>query len=145
MCGADVRDPVAHGFVDGVLQRTAARVHADNFRAKHSHARNIQALAFHIVSAHIDDALESKPRGDCGSCNAVLPRSGFGYDARLAHAHGKKSLADTIINFVRAGMKQIFALQINARAGKMLRQPRGELQRRWASRKIAQQIIQLGQ
>ena len=62
----------------------------------------------------------------------------------LAHAHGKEPLPEAIINFVRASVQQVFALQINARAAEMFREPPGKLQRRRTSREIVQHRIELG-
>ena len=39
---ADVRDPVAHGFVDGFLQSFLARVNRHDFRAEHFHAIHVE-------------------------------------------------------------------------------------------------------
>jgi len=41
--GAHVGDPVAHGLVDGVLERAAAGIDADDLRAEHAHARDVEA------------------------------------------------------------------------------------------------------
>ena len=43
----------------------------------------------------------------------MLSRAGFGDDARLAHALGQHGLADGVVDFVCAGVVQVFALQIN--------------------------------
>ncbi len=139
---ADVRDPVAHRFVDGVLQRARAGIHAHHFRAQHSHAKNIEPLALHVVGAHVDDAFEAQPRRNGGRRHSVLPRAGFRDDAALAHAHGQQSLADAIVDFVRAGVQQIFALDIDARTAQMLRQPRSKLQRRGTPGKILEQVVE---
>jgi hypothetical protein len=39
--GADVGDPVAHGFVDGFLQSFLAGVNGDDFGAEHAHAEDV--------------------------------------------------------------------------------------------------------
>ena len=81
---ADVGDPVAHGFVDGVFQGAAAGIDADNLRAKHAHARDVERLASHVFRAHVDDAFKAKMRGDGGGGDAVLACAGFSDDARFA-------------------------------------------------------------
>ena len=73
----------------------------------------------------------------------MLTRAGFGDDAALAHAHGEKSLAETIIYFMRAGVQQIFALQINTRAAEVRGKALGALQRRGPAGEIAQREIEL--
>ena len=67
-------------------------------------------------------------RGDGGGGDAVLARSGFRDDARLAHLCGEKALANGVVDFVRAGVEQVFALEVDARAAEVLRQAFGELQ-----------------
>ena len=106
MGGADVGDPVAHGFVDGVLQSAAAGTYADDFRAEHAHAGNVERLAGHVFGAHIDDAFEAEMRGDGGGGDAVLAGSGFRDDARLFHLYREQALADGVVDFVRAGVEQ---------------------------------------
>jgi hypothetical protein len=44
---------------------------------------------------------------------------------------------------VRAGVQQVLALEIDARAAKLLREPRSELQWRRASREILEQVVKL--
>ena len=60
----------------------------------------------------------------------MLARAGFRDDARLAHFHGEEALADGVVDFVRAGVQQVFALEINARAGEVRGEARGKLKRR---------------
>ena len=142
MRGAHVRDPVAHGFVDGIFQRAAAGIHADHFRAEQAHAKNIQPLALHVLGAHVNGAGEAEPRGDRCRRDSMLARAGFRDHALLAHAHGEQALAEAVIDFVRAGVQQIFALDVNSRAAQMLGEARRKLQRRGTSGKIVQQIIE---
>ena len=70
----DVGDPVAHGFIDGVFQSAAAGLDADNFRAEHAHAGNIECLARHVFRAHVHSAFKAQMRCHGGSGNAVLTR-----------------------------------------------------------------------
>src|SRR5262249_43338917 len=57
---ADVGDPVAHGFVDGVFESAAAGFDADDLRTEHAHARDIERLASHVLGAHVDGAFETE-------------------------------------------------------------------------------------
>ena len=66
----------------------------------------------------------------------MLPRARFGNNARLAHFHREESLADGVVDFVRAGVQQILALQVDARAAKFRGKPRSKLQRRGPTGKI---------
>ena len=74
---ADVGDPIAHGFVDGVFQGFAAGFDADDFGAKHAHAGDVEGLAGHVFRAHVNGALQAEMRGDSGGGDAVLARAGF--------------------------------------------------------------------
>ena len=85
-----------------------------------------------------------EPRGHRCRGDAVLSRAGFRDHALLAHAHREQSLPERIIDFVRAGVQQIFALQINRAAARLFGQSRSKLQRRRAPGKIAQQCIEFG-
>ena len=113
-CGP--RDPVAHRFVDRVLQRAAAGIDALNRRAEQAHAEHVERLPPHVLGAHVDDAFEPEQRAGRGARDAVLPGAGLGDDARLAHAPGEQRLAERVVDLVRAGVREIFALQENAPA-----------------------------
>src|SRR5580693_3284614 len=83
-------------------------------------------------------------RRDGRGSNAVLARSGFGDDARFPHFHREQTLTNRVVDLMRTGVQQIFALEIDARAAKLLREARSELQRRRASREILEEILKLG-
>ena len=141
---ANVGDPIAHGFVDGVFQGFAAGLDADDFGAKHAHAGDVEGLASHVFGAHIDGALQAEMRGDSCRGDAVLACAGFRDDARFAHSYSEEALADGVIDFVRAGVQEIFALQINARPAELRSETSGELQRRGTAGKIFQQGFEFG-
>ena len=143
VCGANVGDPIAHRFVDGVLERLAAGVDADDLRAEHAHAGDVERLARHVFGAHVDDAFESEMRSDSGAGDAVLSGAGFGDDARLVHPYGEEALADSVVDFVRAGVEKVFALEVNARAVEMFGQALGELERRGAADEILEERVEL--
>ncbi len=83
-------------------------------------------------------------RGDSGRGDTVLACAGFRDDARFAHSDGKNTLTDSVIDFVRAGMEKIFALEVNARAAESCGEARGELQRRGAASEILEEILEFG-
>ena len=112
----DVGDPVAHGLADGVFEGAAAVGHADDVRAQQAHAEDVEALAAHVLFAHVDGAIEAEQRADGGGGDAVLARAGFGDDAALAHAPGEQRLAEAVVDLVRAGVEQVFALDVDLRA-----------------------------
>ena len=83
--------------------------------------------------------VKAEPRRDCRRRNAVLARARFGDHSLLSHALSEQPLAEGVIDFVRAGVEQIFALNVDLRAAQMLGEPRRELQRRGTPGEIAQQ------
>src|SRR5580698_3979207 len=90
---ADVGDPVAHGFVDGIFQRARSRFHATHFCPQQSHPEDIKLLASHVLRAHVHNALEAEQRADSSGGYPVLTRAGLGDDAPFAHALGEKCLS----------------------------------------------------
>jgi len=83
-------------------------------------------------------------RGNSGGGDAMLARAGFRDDARLFHLNGKKALADGVVDFVRAGVEKIFALEVDARAAKMRGEAFGELERCGAAGEILEEIVEAG-
>ena len=108
-------DPVAHRFVDRVLQRAAPASTLLHLGAEQAHAEHVQRLPDDVFRAHVDDALETEQRTGGGRGHAVLSRAGLGDDARLAHADGEQRLTERVVDLVRAGVREIFALQEHAR------------------------------
>jgi hypothetical protein len=51
----------------------------------------------------------------------VLAGTGLGDDAGLAHALGQHGLADGVVDLVRAGVVQVFALEQDLRAADLAR------------------------
>ena len=121
--GADVGDPVAHGLADGVFQRLRAGRNAAHFSAQQPHAQHVQLLAGHVHVAHVDDAFQAEQSADrCGG-HAVLAGAGLGNDALLAHALGEQALAERVVDFVRAGVEQVFALEVDFGSAQLLGKP----------------------
>ena len=133
MRAAEVRHPVAHGFVDGFLQSFLSRVNRHDFRAEHFHAIHVEFLPLAIHRAHIDDAFHPEHRGDRGRGDAVLARAGLRDDAGFAHALGEQDLAHRVVELVRAGVVQVLALEKDFRTTEFLGQPFGKIKRRGAS------------
>src|SRR6266853_4673921 len=120
MGGAHVRDPVAHRFVDRFLKRGLPSCDRNNFRAEKFHTRDVERLAFHIDLAHVNHALAPEASGDRGGGDAMLAGTRIGDDAALAHSLRQQNLSEGIVDFVRAGVEQVFALQINFRARELV-------------------------
>src|SRR5438132_13703694 len=58
--GANVGDPIAHGFIDGILERAAAGIDAHDLCAKHAHTGDVERLARHVFRTHVDNAFEAR-------------------------------------------------------------------------------------
>src|SRR5205823_14910385 len=109
-----------------------------DLRAQKLHSRDVQRLPFHVDLAHVNHAFAAETRGDGRSGNAVLAGAGLSDDAAFAHSLREKNLAERVVDFVRAGMKQILALQINFRTAQFRSQAFRKIERRWAAREITE-------
>ncbi len=103
--------PVAHGFVQRIFQRLQSGFNGDDFRAHKPHAEDVERLPADILGAHVDIAGETEDGGGGGGSDAVLSGTCFRDDALLAHAQSEKGLADGVVDFVSAGMSEVFALE----------------------------------
>src|SRR5258705_4821616 len=119
----DVGAPVAHRLVDGVLERAAARLDAVYRCAEQLHAHDVQRLAAHVLSANVDAALETEQGAAGGGRNAVLSGAGLRHDAALPHALGQQRLAERVVDLVRAGVGQVFALEKHADTWRVQKDP----------------------
>ena len=66
--------------------------------------------------------------------------AGLGDDALLAHAPRQQDLADAVVDLVRAGVIELFALEVNLRAATGLGQAFGEIQRGRAANVVALEV-----
>src|SRR5208282_6525018 len=142
MGGANVGDPVAHGFVDRVFESARTRFDAANFSAQQTHTEDVKFLAAHVLGAHVHHALEAEQSANRSRRDAVLTGAGFRDHSMLAHAFDEQTLAKAVIDFVRAGVEKVLALEINFRAAKFCGQAAGEEQRRRASSVRLQQLVE---
>src|ERR1051326_3318590 len=110
MSSPDVGHPIAHRFVDRLLEGGLAYRHRNDLRAKEFHARDVQGLPVHVDLPHINDAFAAKTRRDGGSGDAVLARARLGNYPPLSHSSGEQNLAERVIDLVRASVKQVLAL-----------------------------------
>ena len=88
--------------------------------------------------------LQAEARAGGGGGDAVLAGAGLGDDARLAHAPREQDLAEHVVDLVRAGVIELFALEIDLRAAEMRGQPLGEIERARPADIVGQQIVELG-
>src|SRR5258706_6169497 len=70
----------------------------------------------------------------------MLPSASLGDDAFFAHAFGEQSLADGVVDFVSAGVVEIFALEINFSAAEFFRESPREIK----PRRLADVVVQVG-
>ncbi len=91
--------------------------------AQQTHPEDVQRLPSHVLGAHVDVAVEAEQRARRRRRHAVLAGAGLGDDPPLAHPHRKQRLAEGVVDLVRAGMGQVFALEKDPRAARRLGQP----------------------
>src|SRR5258706_7611242 len=68
-------------------------------------------------------------RAPGGPRHAVLAGSGLGDQARLAHTQRQQSLAESVVELVRAGVAEVLALEVDVRATEVLAKPRRRVKR----------------
>ena len=113
----DVRHPVAHRLVDGVLERGRARGDRADLGAQRAHPQDVGSLALDVLGAHVHDARQLEQ--GAGRCrrDAVLSGPGLGDDPRLAEASGQQRLAQRVVDLVGAGVGEVLALEVEADRG----------------------------
>src|SRR5215472_6454902 len=142
--GADVGHPVTHGLIDSIFEGLRAGFHAAHLRAQQTHAEDVEFLAPHVFHAHVNHALVAEERADCGRGHAVLPGAGFSDDPALAHAPRQQRLPQAVVDLVRAGVQQVFALEINPGAAQRLGQALGVEERRGTAGVFLEKPLELG-
>ena len=140
----DVGDPVADRLVDGVLEGTAAAGDGPDLSAEQTHPEHVERLATDVLLAHVDDALLSEHGADGGGGDAVLSGAGLGDDAALAHPLREQALSERVVDLVRAGVGEVLALDVDARAAKLASQVLGVVERRGPADVVAGQVLQPG-
>ena len=108
-----------------------------------SHAEDVERLPLHVFRAHVDVAVEAEQRAGGRGRDAVLAGAGLRDDPALAHADGEQRLAERVVDLVRAGMREVLALEEDARAAERVRQPPRFVERRRPADVVAQQLHQL--
>jgi hypothetical protein len=74
----------------------------------------------------------------------MLACAGLGNHAGLAHAFREQDLGEGIVDLVRAGMTEVFALEVDFRAAEFRGQIGGEVKRRRTADVLARQTLELG-
>ena len=112
--------------------------------AQHLHADHVGLLPRHVDRAHIDHAFEAEARAERRGGDAMLAGAGLGDDALLAHAPRHHDLAQHIVDLVRAGVIQLFALEVDFCAPEVIGQAFGEIERRRPADIVAQITVHFG-
>ena len=111
----NVRHPVAHRFVDRILERPAAGVDLRDARPEQPHAVHVQRLPPHVVGAHVHFAVEPEQRAGGGRRHAVLAGAGLRHHPPLPHPDREQRLAQRVVDLVGPGMRQILPLEEDPR------------------------------
>ena len=122
---ADIRNPIANRFVDGVFEGAAATRDAAHFRAKQTHAEDVRFLPRHIDFAHVDDAFQAEQGAGGGGSDAMLAGTRFGDDTPFAHSFGKQCLPQSVVDFMSPGVSEVFTLEVDLRAAEFVRSSGG--------------------
>jgi hypothetical protein len=110
------RRPLAQRLVGGIFERLGTGIDATYRRTQESHRAHVRRLALYVANAHKDLDRQSKSCTDGRGGDAVLTRARFGDDARFTKPARQQSLTNGIVDFVRAGVIAIFALENDRRA-----------------------------
>ena len=90
--------------------------------AKELHAEDVRLLAPDVDHPHVDDAFEAQQRARGRGRDAMLARPRLGDHPPLPHPLRQQRLADRAVDLVRAGMREVLALQEHARETDRLRE-----------------------
>ncbi len=140
----DVGHPVAHRFVERILQRLGAALHRHHRGTEQLHAVDVHRLPLDVLGAHVHHALHAVARRHRGGGYAVLACAGLGDHAPLAHAPGDQRLADGVVDLVRAGVVEVFALEPDLRAASLLGQALGVIDRAGPADIVLELVVELG-
>ena len=102
----DVRGPVPQGIIDRVLERARPAFDRDDLRAAELHLVDVDALALDVDGAHEDLGLHAQQRADHRGGQAMLACAGLGDQLGLAHVLGEQTLAQRVVDLVRAAVEQ---------------------------------------
>ena len=116
--GLDVRDPVAHRLVDGVLERGRAGSNRPDLGAQGSHPEDVGLLALDVLGAHEHDTGQIEQGAGRRRRDPVLARAGLGDHPGLAQPPGQEGLAEGVVDLVGAGVAEVLALQVQPQAGR---------------------------
>ena len=127
----DVRHPVAHRLVDGVLERRRAARDRPDLGPERAHPEHVRLLTLDVHGAHEHDARQAEERAGRGGRDAVLAGARFGDHPLLAEPPGQERLAEGVVDLVGAGVGEVLALQVEAQTmGQTRRRVEGDARSR---------------
>ena len=112
------------------LQRSRAARDGDDFRAEHLHAHHVRVFFPDVRLAHVDFHGNAEVGARRRQRDAVLPRARFRDELFLAEVFREQRFAHAVVEFVRARVVQVFALEVNAPAADFFRQVLAVVNRR---------------
>ena len=136
--------PVAHGFVKGVFEGFTTAFDGHHCGTQQFHAVHIGALAFDVLAAHVHHTFQAIAGADGGGGHAVLAGTCFSNDAGFAHAARQHGLSDGVVDFVRACVVKVFALEKNLCAALFAAHARRMVNGRGAAHKMGQFVFEFG-
>ena len=142
MGGTDVGHPVAHCFVDSLLEGGLSRGHPHDLGAQKAHPRHVERLAFHVHRAHIDDAFHPRACAHRGGGNAMLAGTGLGDDPALAHPAREKNLPQGVVDLVGPGVKEILAFEVDFGTAQFAGEALSKVKRRGASGEVLEGVCE---
>ena len=114
-------------------------------RTEQFHAEYIGRLALDILGAHINHALHAIARGHGRGGHAMLAGTGFGDHPLFTHALGQQRLANGVVDLVRTGVVEVFALEVDLRAAAGFAEPAGVVNRAGAANVVLEFVLVFGQ
>ena len=140
-----VGHPIANGLTGGVFEGGAAGRNRLHRGSEQTHPKDIEGLAAHVFSAHVDHAVQTKAGAHGGRGHPMLTSAGFGNDPLFAHAQGQQGLAEGVVDLVGTGVIEVLTLEPNAGAalgpGVMGGEPLGLIEGGGPAHIGAQQVV----
>ncbi|MOA02282.1 hypothetical protein D3C78_1217260 [compost metagenome] len=106
----DMTYPVTQRFITCILKRSRARHNRNDLGAQELHTENVKLLTLHILFTHEHLAFKAKQRCYRSRGYAMLTGTCLCNNLRFTHTLRKYTLADRIVNFVRACMVKVLTL-----------------------------------
>mmetsp|Transcript_4778 Transcript_4778/g.11898 ORF Transcript_4778/g.11898 Transcript_4778/m.11898 type:complete len:366 (-) Transcript_4778:1648-2745(-) len=131
--GTHILTPISHRLIDCILECTRSTLDSDHGGAKIPHTEHVECLTTTIVAAHVHSTLQTEQSTGRSCGDAMLTGASFSNNARLAKALGQQTLRDTVVDLVCTGVRQILALQPDARTTDVFTETLGKVGGRLAA------------